>query len=81
MSLKRFVQSELGRCDFLDVLEEAVLLRVPVRLERTDGTRIEGIVQDVATDADGETVHLSGSQRVSVSDISSLEREPKPGER
>lgn len=81
MAPKRFVQSELGRCDFLDVLEEAVLLRVPVRIERTDGSRIDGVVEDVTTREGGEYVRLTGDRRVDVNDIAALEREARPGER
>jgi transcriptional antiterminator Rof (Rho-off) len=45
----RIDQDEVGRCDFLDVLEEAVLRRTPVAVTLRDGTAFRDVVADVVT--------------------------------
>jgi transcriptional antiterminator Rof (Rho-off) len=46
---ERFDQDQVGRCDFLDVLEEAVLRRTPVAVTLRDGTAFRDVVVDVVT--------------------------------
>lgn len=79
--MKRFTPSHLGRCDFLDVLEEAVVLRIPVVLELSGEERIEDVLVDVTTDGRGETVHLASGRRIRLDGIVALERQPIRDER
>jgi transcriptional antiterminator Rof (Rho-off) len=44
---------EIGRCDFIDVLEEAVLTRQPVVVKLRDGQTFTDTVKDLVTE-DGE---------------------------
>jgi transcriptional antiterminator Rof (Rho-off) len=73
-------QEPTGRCDFLDVLEEAAHFKRPVQIELRDGQRFTASVQDVVT-ADGEDyVVFAGRDRVAVSQIvravSTLDHDP-----
>lgn len=58
-----------GRCDFLDVLEEAAHFGRPVRVELRDGRKFEASVRDVVTESGEDYVLFEGRDRVSVTDI------------
>lgn len=69
-----------GRCDFLDVLEEAARFKKPVMVELRDGLRFRANVQDVVTDGGEDYAVFDGRGRVPVSDIarcgSTLDHDP-----
>jgi transcriptional antiterminator Rof (Rho-off) len=69
-----------GRCDFLDVLEEAAHFKKPVQVELRDGQRFRANVQDVVTAGGEDYVVFDGRGRVSVADIarcqSTLDHDP-----
>ena len=52
--MSRLEQDLLGSCDFVDVLEEAVLVKKPVAVELRDGTTFIDQVTDVT--GAGDTV-------------------------
>jgi Rho-binding antiterminator len=58
-----------GRCDFLDVLEEAAHFKQSVRLELRDGATVQADVRDVVTESGEDYVILAGHERIRVSDI------------
>jgi Rho-binding antiterminator len=68
----------IERCDFLDVLEEAVTLRKPVSVELRDGTRFEDRVRDVVTEDGAEHAIFELHGTIPLSSISSTTRaEPR----
>lgn len=59
----------IGRCDILDVLEEAAIFRKPIQVEPRDRARFTARVRDVYT-ADGEDVVIfEDGDRMSITDI------------
>ena len=70
--MTRFVQEELGRCDFIDVLEEAVLRRRPVAVQLRTGEAFNDQVVDVHTEAGDDFALFRGHSRVAVGDIAAL---------
>ena len=70
--MREFEQDVLGRCDFLDVLEEAVLRRRPVTLRLRSGEQLCDAVLDVVTEAGSEHVVLRGRGRVPVAELAAL---------
>lgn len=71
-----FVQATLGRCGFLDVLEEAAIRHYRVTLGLTDGAEISGTVLDVVTADGADWVVLDGHSRVETGSIVWLKRVP-----
>lgn len=75
-----FNQNEVGHCDFIDVLEEAVLAKKPVAITLKSGEQFTDEVQDVVTENHQEFAILRGHGRLLVDDIRSCSRaEPRPG--
>jgi Rho-binding antiterminator len=70
--LKRYARKEIGRCDFIDVLEEAATThrKVDVELEG-GGSRTTHIVDVVTHDGDDFAV-FTGGDEVSVTRLESL---------
>lgn len=58
-----------GRCDFLDVLEEAARFHTSVRIELRDGATFQADVRDVVTESGEDYVIVAGRDRIRVSDI------------
>lgn len=58
-----------GRCDFIDVLEEAARFKTHVRIELRDGASFQAEVRDVVTEAGEDYVIVPGRDRIPVSDI------------
>ena len=70
-----------GRCDFLDVLEEAVRFRRPVQVQLRDGRRFLAGVRDVVTESGEDyVVFADRDERVPVTQIlrcqSTLDHDP-----
>ncbi len=57
------------RCDFLDVLEEAVVLKKPVKVELRDGQRFVDRVKDVVTAAGEDFAEFEDHARIPVTQI------------
>lgn len=66
-----------GRCEFLDVLEEAVKLKQPVTVELQGGESFSDGVQDVVTESGEDYAQFERRGRVPVSQISRCEPSPR----
>jgi hypothetical protein len=75
-----FVQDELGRCDFIDVLEDAVLRRQPFIVQLRAGQGFTDQVMDVVTEGGDDFAVFRAHPRVAVGDIATLEPEPRAEE-
>jgi transcriptional antiterminator Rof (Rho-off) len=74
--MTRYDRLELGNCDFLDVLEETVLMHARARVELLDGTVFEDRVRDVTTHDGVEEVEFANHEPVLLRDIAAITREP-----
>ncbi len=71
-------QDSLGRCDFLDVLEEAAVRRRPVGIQLRSGTAFLDLVVDVVTEGGHDYVVFRDHPRERVTDVVSCTRaEPR----
>jgi Rho-binding antiterminator len=73
--MARMCQDDVGRCDFIDVLEEAVLRRRPVAVELRAGEAFADVVTDVVTEQGDDFAVFRSHARVPVGDIRSVSRE------
>jgi len=67
-------QDQLGRCDFLDVLEEAVLRRQPIGVQLRSGVSFLDRVVDVVTEDGADYAVFRDHGREKVTDIQSCTR-------
>jgi Rho-binding antiterminator len=67
-------QDEIGRCSFIDVLEEAVLRARPVGVRLRDGSTFIDQVVDVVTEAGDDHAVFKHHPRVPVGRIDSVTR-------
>lgn len=67
-------QDELGRCDFIDVLEEAALVKGAVVVKLRTGETFIDTVKDVVTLDGRDWVDFVEHDRVPVSDIHGMSR-------
>ncbi|MGZ3459399.1 MAG: hypothetical protein ACXU86_12955 [Archangium sp.] len=67
--MARICQDEVGRCDFIDVLEEAVLRHRAVAVLLREGEAFIDQVVDVVTEAGDDFAVFKTHERVSVGDI------------
>ncbi|MFP2925935.1 hypothetical protein ACLESO_12100 [Pyxidicoccus sp. 3LG] len=74
--MSRMSQDEVGRCDFIDVLEEAVLFRRPVAVQLRAGDTFIDQVVDVVTEQGDDFAVFRSHARVPVGDILAVTREP-----
>ena len=74
----RIDQDRVGRCAFLDVLEEAVLVRRPVAVELEEGETFLDEVTDVVTREGQEWIHFRSHPPVLVEDIRAATRACRP---
>lgn len=74
--MARMCQDDVGRCDFIDVLEEAVLWRRPVSVQLRAGASFTDQVLDVVTEQGDDFAIFRSHARVPVGDILSVTREP-----
>jgi hypothetical protein len=78
LAVGRMCQDEVGRCDFIDVLEEAVLRKRSVAVQlRNGGTFIDEVVDVVTEDGDDFAVFKS-HPRVSVGAVFAVTRAERP---
>lgn len=69
----------IGRCDILDVLEEAAIFRKSVRVELHERAGFSARVRDVYTENGEDYVVFEGERgRLSVSDISVCRTDDAP---
>jgi Rho-binding antiterminator len=73
-----FSQDEVGRCDFIDVLEEAVLRRTSVAVRLRDGQTFIDEVVDVVTEKGDDFAVFRSHARVPVGDIAAVTRAEPP---
>ncbi len=71
-------QDALGRCDFIDVLEEAVVVKKPVAVTLRDGTSFIDEVKDVQTEDGQDWVVFKAHPRVAVAQIEAATRAEPP---
>jgi Rho-binding antiterminator len=67
-------QDDVGRCDFIDVLEEAVLRKRPVAVTMRDRSTFIDTVVDVVTENGDEFVVFRAHARTPVGDIFAVTR-------
>lgn len=67
-------QTDVGRCSFIDVLEEAVLVRRPVAVKLLDGSAFIDEVVDVVTESGDDFAVFRSHRRVSVGEIAAVTR-------
>lgn len=72
MTLMR--QDELGGCDFIDVLEEAALMKKRVAVKMRDGESFIDEVRDVVTTDGEDWVDFLNHDRVKVKEILGMSR-------
>lgn len=65
---------QLGRCEFLDVLEESAVTAAPVQVELRDGQRFTDVVRDVTTSDGEDFAAFREHGQVPVSQISAAAR-------
>lgn len=69
-----FIQDEVGRCDFLDVLEEAAVRKQPVTARLKAGEEFTDTVMDVVTENHKDYAVFKAKGRIPVLDIASCTR-------
>lgn len=74
--MARMCQDEVGRCSFIDVLEEAVLRRRAVAVQLRAGEAFIDQVTDVVTEDGDDFAVFRSHTRVSVGAIEAVTREP-----
>lgn len=67
-------QDAVGRCSFLDVLEEAAIVHRPVAVALRDGERFIDVVVDVVTEDHEDYAVFRSHERVPVTDIAAATR-------
>ena len=67
-------QADVGRCSFIDVLEEAALLRRPVAVALRSGERFIDVVADVVTENHEDFAVFRARHRVAVTEIAAATR-------
>ncbi|WP_224247787.1 hypothetical protein [Hyalangium gracile] len=72
--MSRIFQDDVGQCDFIDVLEEAVLRRRPVAVQLREGETFIDQMMDVVTEAGTEFAVFRSHVRVPVSEIEAVSR-------
>jgi transcriptional antiterminator Rof (Rho-off) len=73
-SVAAICQDIVGRCSFIDVLEEAVLVHRPVAVALRDGTRFIDVVVDVVTENGEDYAVFHNRERVPVTEIAATTR-------
>ena len=67
-------QDTVGRCSFIDVLEEAVLVHRPVAVAMRNGVCFIDVVVDVVTENGEDYAVFHSHERVAVTDIAAATR-------
>ncbi len=74
----RMNQDQIGRCSFIDVLEEAVLLRRAVAVQLREGSTFIDEVVDVLTRNGDDFAVFRSHHTVPVDQIEAVTRQPPP---
>jgi Rho-binding antiterminator len=77
-AMSKLEQDEVGSCSFIDVLEEAVLVKRPVAIELRDGTTFIDHVTDVTTESGQDFAVFRSHSRVPVREIAAATRAEPP---
>lgn len=64
----------VGRCDFLDLLEEAAIRKKPVKIGLRSGEAFEDVVTDVVTENHKDYAVLQSRGRIAVEELASCSR-------
>ncbi len=72
--MSRICQDDVGPCDFIDVLEEAVLRRRPVAVQLRAGETFIDQMLDVVTEAGRDFAVFRSHARVPVREIAAVSR-------
>jgi Rho-binding antiterminator len=72
--MSRVFQDDVGQCDFIDVLEEAVLRQRPVAVQLRAGEMFIDQMMDVVTEAGREFAVFRSHARVPVREIAAVSR-------
>jgi Rho-binding antiterminator len=72
--MSRICQDDVGGCDFIDVLEEAVLRRRPVAVQLRAGETFIDQMVDVVTEAGTDFAVFRSHARVPVREIAAVSR-------
>lgn len=72
--MTRMKQDDLGRCDFLDVLEEAAVRRTPVAVRLRAGETFIDTVTDVLTESGTDFAVFEKHPRVRVGEVEAVTR-------
>lgn len=72
--MSRICQDDVGPCDFIDVLEEAVLRQRPVAVQLRAGETFIDQMLDVVTEAGREFAVFRSHARVPVNQIAAVSR-------
>jgi Rho-binding antiterminator len=75
---ERICQDDVGRCSFIDVLEEAALRGTHVAVALRDGTAFIDRVRDVVTENHEDYAIFASHERVAVTEISAATRASPP---
>ena len=67
-------QDAVGRCSFIDVLEEAALIHRPVAVAQRGGERFIDVVTDVVTENHEDYAVFRSHDRVAVTEIAAATR-------
>jgi hypothetical protein len=76
MEPEEIEQDAVGRCDFLDVLEEAVTVGARIHVRLADGREFEDTVTDVVTEKGRENVVFGTNGTVPLAQIAAATRGP-----
>ena len=71
-------QDEVGRCSFIDVLEEAVLRQRPIAVRLREGLSFIDELVDVVTENGEEFAVFRARARIAVGEIAAVTRAPAP---
>jgi transcriptional antiterminator Rof (Rho-off) len=74
--VERICQDQVGRCSFIDVLEEAALRKTHVAVALRDGTAFIDKVKDVVTENHEDYAVFENHERVAVTEIEAATRAP-----
>ncbi|WP_224369776.1 hypothetical protein [Hyalangium versicolor] len=72
--MSRICQDDVGQCDFIDVLEEAVVRSRPVAVQLRAGELFIDQMMDVVTEAGTDFAVFRSHDRVAVKEIAAVSR-------
>jgi hypothetical protein len=76
MPPEEYEQNKVGRCDFLDVLEEAATVGGKIHVRLTDGRELDDTVREVVTEGGRELVVFGENGTIPLASIAAATRGP-----